>query len=291
MEGVSPNTVSARLEPGAGALNIEVIGWGFRRGAVVYFNNQALATSYCENNAYCLAVHLYAKVPPELLTRSGFARIWVQNPDPSLASSESVFFKVEGLQPTITSVITGSATALDVLGKFSMPVVVNGTNFGPQTLVRVYQAGTYPPPEFGSGNLQVLSSTQLYTSMDVDYATSLGEWIVEVANPQPGGGESEGLSFFITEGNFAANPFLVSMSPEAVAAGGPSFTLVINGTNLRNGAQVRFYSAVLQTHFVSDHQLRAEVPASLIQYAGRIPVCVTNPDNGGTSNRLYLDIR
>ncbi len=291
VESVSPNTVSARLEPGSGALDIEVFGWGFRRGAIVYFNDRALVTSYCENDAYCLAVHLYAKVPPELLVSSDFAQIWVQNPDPSLASSEAVFFKVEGLQPTVTSVIPGSATALDVSGKFSMPVVVTGTNFGPQTLVRIYKAGTYPLPEFGTGGLQLLSSTQLYTSMDVDFATSLGEWVVEVANPQPGGGESEGLSFFIAEGNFSANPFLVSMTPEAVAAGGPSFTLVINGTNLRNGAQVRFYSAVLQTHFVSDHQLRVEVPASLIQYAGRIPVCVTNPDNGGTSNRLYMDIR
>ena len=88
-----------------------------------------------------------------------------------------------------------------------------------------------------------------------------------------------------------ANPFLISMTPEAVATGGPSFTLVVNGTNFQRGAQVRLYSTMLQTSFVSDHQLRAEVPASLIQYAGRVPVSVTNPDNGGSSNRLFLDIR
>ena len=150
IEGVSPNFVSARLEPGAGALDIEVFGWGFKRGAIVYFNDRALATSYCENDPYCLAVHLYAKVPADLLSRSDFGRIWVQNPDPSLASSESVFFRVDGLQPTITSVIPGSATALDLSTHFIMPVVVNGTNFGPQTLIRIYKTGTYPPPAFGT---------------------------------------------------------------------------------------------------------------------------------------------
>jgi hypothetical protein len=291
VEGMSPNFTSARLEPGSGTLNIEIYGWGFRRGAVVYFNNQALATTYCETNAYCMAVHLYAKVPPELLAKSGFARVWVQNPDPSLASSEAVFFRVEGLQPTVTSVIPGSATALDLPGKFTMPVVVNGTNFGPQTLMRIYQTGTYPLPEFGApAGMQVLSSTQLYVMLDVTFA-SLGEWTVEIANPQPGGGQSEPLTFYITEGNFVANPFLISMTPEAVAAGGSAFTLVVNGSNFQRGAQVRFYSTMLQTTFVSDHQLRAEVPASMIQNAGRVPVSVTNPDNGGTSNRLYMDIR
>jgi hypothetical protein len=292
VEGVSPNFVSARLEPGAGALDIEVFGWGFKRGAVVYFNNSALATSYCENSPYCLAVHLYAKVPADLLSRSGFARIWVQNPDPSLASSESVFFRVDGLQPTITSVIPGSATALDLSTHFIMPVVVNGTNFGPQTLMRIYKTGTYPPPAFATpSGFQVVSSTQLYALLDVNYENSLGEWTVEVANPQPGGGESEPLTFYISEGNFVANPFLISMTPEAVAMGGPSFTLVVNGTNFQRGAQVRLYSTMLQTSFVSDRQLRAEVPAALIQYAGRVPVSVINPDNGGSSNRLYMDIR
>jgi hypothetical protein len=76
-----------------------------------------------------------------------------------------------------------------------------------------------------------------------------------------------------------------------VAAGGPGFTLTVNGTNFKPGAQIRFFSSALPTVFVSDRQLRAEVPGALIYAAGRVPVSVTNPDAGGTSNRLFIEIR
>jgi len=290
VQEIIPSAVPARLEPGAGPLNLEVLGYGFRRGAVVYFKNEPLATTYCENDGYCLAVHLYAKVPASLLRSSGFADILVKNPSPSLDVSEKVFLRIDGLQPTITSVVPGSATALDLPSTFRMPVVVNGTNFGPQTRIRVYRVTvqTLPDPTVPD---QVISTTQLYLSVTVDYQNAIGEWKVEVSNPQPGGGVSEAVSFFISQGTFVGNPFLISMSPEVVAVGGPAFSLTINGTNFKDGAQVQFYSTLLATTVVSDKQVRADVPASLIGTPGRIPICVINPDNGGTSNRLYLDIR
>jgi hypothetical protein len=288
VQDLSPKSLPARLEQGDALVNLELLGYGFRRGAVVFFNNTPLATTYCESDPYCLSMRLYAQIPATYLREAGFARIRVQNPDPSLAASEVVFLRIEALQPTITSVTPGAATVLSMDKEFSIPIVVNGTNFGPQTSVAVYKVGV--EPDFDS-SAEIVSSTQLYVQLDIEYPDSLGEWKIAVRNPQPGGGISEAVSFFITEANFVPNPFVISANPEAVAAGGPSFTLTVNGTNFRNGSQIRFYSALLPTVFVSNRQLRAEVPASLIQYAGRVPVSVTNPDNGGSSNRIYIEVR
>jgi hypothetical protein len=291
VEGVLPVHTTVKLEAGAGALNIDVMGYGFRRGAVVMFNATPLVTTYCEDSAYCLSVHLFAKVPPELLRRAGYGKIEVKNPDPSLNNYQAVYLRVDGLQPTIASVQPGSAALQDLPFKFWMPVVVDGTNFGPETLVRIYQAGADPLPEFSATSVDVVSSTQLFVSIEVLYPGSLGEWIVKVANPGPGGGISEDASFFITEGSFVSNPFLTSLSPRTVAAGGPSFTLTVNGTNFKSGSVIYFNYLPLVTTVISDRQVRAQVPSTLIRYAGRIPISVQNPDNGGTSNRLFLEVR
>ncbi|MBP1595249.1 MAG: cell surface receptor domain protein [Acidobacteria bacterium] len=291
VETVLPNSTPVRLEPGAGPLNIEVVGYGFRRGAVVLFNGEPLLTTYCESDAYCLTVRLHAKIPPEFLNIAGFAKIEVRNPAPSLANSQAAILRIDGLRPAITSVQAGSAALLDLPFAFSMPVIVNGTNFGTETMVRVYKAEEDPPEAFLTSHVEVISSTQLVVEIHMEYPYSLGEWKIEVANPSPGGGISQDVSFFVTEGAFAANPFLISLTPQMVAAGGPSFTLTINGTNFKPGTVINFNYAPLVTTVISDRQARAQVPASLIRSAGKIPISVTNPDTGGTSNLLFLEIR
>jgi hypothetical protein len=287
VEQIIPAAMPVRLEAGYGPADLEVLGFGFRRGTVVYFNDTPLETKYCDWDSYCLTVHLYAKVPVSLLNESGYAKIVVKNPDPSLGASEGKFLRVDGLQPTIASVVPGSATLLDLPFKFMMPIMINGTNFGPQTAVRIAKIGE-DPKDFVEPT-QVLGSTQLYKEIEVS-TDSIGDWKAEIANPAPGGGRAE-MIFTISSENLIANPFLISLNPEVVAAGGPSFTLTINGTNFKSGAVVQFYSTLLTTTFVSNKQVRAEVPASLIQYPGRMPITVINPDSGGSSNRLHLEIR
>jgi hypothetical protein len=286
---ITPATVPARLEPGAGAVNLDVMGYGFRRGAVVLLGGKPLATTYCENDAYCLSVHLYAKVAAADLRSSGFAEITVQNPNPSLATSNAVLFRINGLEPTITSVTPGNASVMNLSDKFSMPILINGTNFGPQTQVRIFKAGTQPP-KYGDPQ-ELLSSTQLHATLkDITY-DFVGEWKVQVMNPQPGGGQSVDFSFLITEGSFSGNPFVLSISPDIVGAGTPGFTMIINGTNFRGGAQVQFNMAILEATVVSDRQIMVDIPGYLVENPGRVPISVINPDTGGSSNRIFLDIR
>jgi hypothetical protein len=82
----------------------------------------------------------------------------------------------------------------------------------------------------------------------------------------------------------AQTPTISSLSPNGVIAGGPGFTITINGTNFLNNSVVQFNSTALTTTFVSSTQLQATVPAGEITFAGVAQVAVANPAaSGGNS--------
>jgi len=77
--------------------------------------------------------------------------------------------------------------------------------------------------------------------------------------------------------------------PDAVAPGGPDFTLTVNGTGFVSGATVNWNGSPLTTTFVTQSQLTATVPASNIAGAGTASITATNPaPGGGTSNVAFF---
>ena len=85
-------------------------------------------------------------------------------------------------------------------------------------------------------------------------------------------------------------PTLSSLSPNSASAGGPAFTLTVNGSNFVSGSVVRWNGAARSTTFVSATQLTAAIPVSDIVTAGSAQVTVINPAGGGTSNALTFTI-
>ena len=82
----------------------------------------------------------------------------------------------------------------------------------------------------------------------------------------------------------AQTPSITSLSPGGAIAGGPSFTITVNGTNFLNNSVVQFNSTALATTFVSSTQLQVTVPAGEITFAGVAQVVVANPAaSGGNS--------
>ena len=74
-------------------------------------------------------------------------------------------------------------------------------------------------------------------------------------------------------------------------AGGPAFTLTVNGSNFVSGSVVRWNGANRTTTFVSATQLTAAIPAADIAAAGTASVTVQNPPPGGAvSNALTFTI-
>jgi hypothetical protein len=80
-------------------------------------------------------------------------------------------------------------------------------------------------------------------------------------------------------------PTVTQLMPSSAMAGGPAFTLTVNGSNFANGAAVYWNGAIRDTTFISASRVTAAIAASDIAVAGVIPVFVKNP--GGTG--IYVN--
>jgi hypothetical protein len=93
----------------------------------------------------------------------------------------------------------------------------------------------------------------------------------------------------------AANPVpLINqpLIPDAVAPGGPGFTLTVNGTGFVSGSAVKWNGSPRATVFLSGSQLTATILDSDIVTTSTASVTVVNPvPGGGISNSIFLPIR
>jgi len=86
-------------------------------------------------------------------------------------------------------------------------------------------------------------------------------------------------------------PAIASLNPSSASMGGAAFTLTVNGSNLVNGAEVRWNGAARTTTYGSAARLTATIPAADITTVGTATVTVFNPTpGGGTSGPLTFTI-
>jgi len=79
--------------------------------------------------------------------------------------------------------------------------------------------------------------------------------------------------------------------PDAVAPGGPDFTLTVNGTGFVSNSTVNWNGSPLATTFVSGSKLTATVPAADTATGSTGWVTVVNPaPGGGTSNTAFFTV-
>src|SRR5207237_4377765 len=84
------------------------------------------------------------------------------------------------------------------------------------------------------------------------------------------------LSLALTASAFGATPVILSIDPSTVIAGGPSFTLTVNGANFAAGAVVRVNGVGQGTNFVSASKLTATIPSTLIVNQGTLSITAIN---------------
>ena len=95
----------------------------------------------------------------------------------------------------------------------------------------------------------------------------------------------------VTVGEPSPGPTITSLSPDWATAGGPAFTLTVNGANFVSDSTVRWDGEDRTTTFVSSTQLTAAITAADVGTAGTVNVTVVNPaPGGGTSNALPFTI-
>ena len=87
-------------------------------------------------------------------------------------------------------------------------------------------------------------------------------------------------------------PILTSIDPTSIVAGSPGFTLTVTGASFVPESVVRWDSTNLATTFVSESQLTAVVPASLVATKGTVNITVYSHGAPGTgqSNALQFGV-
>jgi len=174
--------------------------------------------------------------------------------------------------PGITSILPNNA----VVGSGTFTLTVNGDGFNASSVVE--WNGTVLATTF-------VSASQLTAQVPASDLATAAYIPVTVANP--GATVSNAVTFTVAN----PTPGIGSLVPSNATAGGPSFTLTVNGSNFVNGSQVLWNGSGLTTTFVSSGKVTATVPASDIVVAGTAQVSVSNPaPGGGTSATLPFTI-
>jgi hypothetical protein len=84
----------------------------------------------------------------------------------------------------------------------------------------------------------------------------------------------------------------LSLSPQVIEEGSGDFTVTVTGGTFLATSTIEFDGRWLETELVSAGELRATVPARLVQNVGTYPVRVTHRNPGwGKTNTLYLIVK
>jgi len=242
---------------GSGALTLVVNGTNFISGSVVNFNGTARVTTFLSAN------QVTAPILASDVATVGTPPVTVTNPTPGGGTSNSVNFNIAAANnpvPAITSLSPNTVSA----GSAAFTLTVNGSNFISTSVVQW---------NGGARTTTFVSATQLtaaITAADVQTANIIS---VDVLNPGPGGGNSNTAFLNVT----TPIPALSSLVPNSAIAGGPAFTLTVNGGNFLHTSVVQWNGGNRATTFVSATQLTAAITAADILAAGTASVKVFTP--------------
>jgi uncharacterized protein (TIGR03437 family) len=204
-----------------------------------------------------------------LLANPGAGTITVSTPGATFQSN-SVSFPINSVSPTISKISPDSAIA----GGPAFTMTVTGDGFILASQVTGLTGAT----------TSYVSLNQLSVSVPASAIANVGSMFVSVTSP--GGLISPSARTFTVN---APTPAITSLSPASVPAGGPAFTLTVNGSNFLSGATVAWNGAALPTTSAGATQLTATVSATLIAAPGTAKITVINV-GPVSSNEVALPI-
>ncbi|HUJ17960.1 MAG TPA: hypothetical protein VL197_08195 [Nitrospirota bacterium] len=176
-------------------------------------------------------------------------------------------------------VISGLAPASATEGGAAFTLTVNGSGFASNSTVQWNGA---------SRTTTYMSATRLTAGITAADIATAGTATVTVFTPAPGGGTSNAQAFSILS---IPAPAITTINPASTTAGGPAFTLTVNGSGFVSSSAVQWNGANRTTTYVTSSQLTAGITAADIATAGTATVTVYTPaPGGGTSNAQVFSI-
>src|SRR6266487_905599 len=176
---------------------------------------------------------------------------------------------------------TGTATLVITINTPPPVITSPGTATGTVGVAFSYQiTATSNPTSYGASSLPPGLTVNTATGLISGTPTTVGTYPVTITATNSGGTGTSTLVITINN----PVPTVTSISPTCATAGGPQFTLTVNGTKFVSASTVNWNGTPLATTFVSSTQLTAAVPAALIATAGTASITVVNPSPGGGSS-------
>lgn len=255
--GVEPGSRIAGGPPFA----LAVSGAGFVSGSTIRFNGVTVPTTFAG------PALLQASIPSGLIAAPGTAGIDVLNPDGAVSNSLP-FTILPG--PVIRRLSPPSVPA----GGPAFTLAVVGSGFDPEFVV-TWNGAPLATEHVNDG--------QLNAAVPAGLIAEPGTVTIAVRGSQEV--VSLGVSFVVT-----AAFRITSLSPPSAAAGGPAFTLTVDGSGFYDTSRVLWGGIQLPTTFVSSTRLSAAVAAARIAQPGTVNVSVEIP-NIGTSNALSFTVQ
>jgi uncharacterized protein (TIGR03437 family) len=238
---------------------LQVLGEGFRQGAVVKWDSASLATTFESETS------LTAMVPESLLRTPANVVVKVVNPD----GQESNVTPVTVVVPT--PVLARLTPQTVVAGGSSLNLTVEGTGFYAGARVR-----------WNGEALEtvIAGPTEARAVVPAARIATAGTAQVAVANT-PAGPFSNAATFTIlTAGDGLSISRLVPSEANSLI---PEYPLKVTGAGFVPGSVVRWNGAPLATTFANSTEVNAAVPPTINTVPGAVSIVVVNPD-GKQSN-------
>jgi hypothetical protein len=281
LASISPNSASA----GGPGFVLTVTGSNFATNSVVLWACPNLSATSVRPTTYVSSTQLQASISESDIPWAGTAIVQVNTPYVGISSvlpfTVTSSTTTNPNAPSLTSISPTSASA----GGPWFVLTLNGSNF--TTNSTIYWNGGLHPTFYVSAN-------QLQTNILASDIAVAGTGSVFVSNP--GIGASSALSFTITPSTAfdpTKAPFLASVSPSSVKAGGSAFDLAVAGSNFTTTTFLYWNGSIRQSTYMGANQLICYIPASDIAMAGTASLTVRSSGSSTstvTSNAIPFTI-
>jgi subtilisin len=265
---VLTSTSPARLRAGSVTAILTLNGSGFDAASVAYWNGVPKVTTVESTT------QLRAQITPADLAAGPTGEVYVVTPAPGGGTSVTLTVPIDpppSLTPSAASVAPGSPVTVTLENGFGgssdwLALARTGS------ALTSYSSFTY----VGTGVLnRTWTVTMPSTPGQYEFRLFLNNGYTLAATSPP----------VTVDTSVNPVPAITSLSPVAAQAGGPAFTLTVNGTGFVPSSAVHWNGSPRATTFVSATRLTAAIDAPDIAAIGATPVTVVTPaPGGGTSS-------
>jgi len=206
------------------------------------------------------------------LLQAGSASLTVRTQGPGGGVSGSVNLAILNPTPALNRL----SPPMSIVGNTGVDVVLEGSGFVPESSV-IWNGAARTTTFVSASRIQIR-----LTSSDLSVVGSIP---VAVANPAPGGGISNPLSFQV-EPRPNPVPTIGRLTPSSVLTGDPSLTVEITGTGFMPGSTLLWQGTPRSFTYLGETRLTTTVSDEELLVPASISVTVVNPSPGGGSSNI-----